>query len=117
MANARVRLECRTRNTGELTYSVEGVTDASGTYSLPVNEDHAAEICEVVLVKSSQPGCEEVSTGSFLRKSARVSLTVDNGMASPVRHANPLGFLKAKPLPECPEVLLELGITPTGLVD
>ncbi|KAI6705394.1 hypothetical protein NL676_008356 [Syzygium grande] len=115
MPGARVRLECRDREGGDLTYSIEGVTDNTGTYRLPVDGEHEEEICEIVLVKSSQPGCEEVSTDDFLRKSARVSLTKNNGMTTPVRQANPLGYMKKEPLPECADVLKELGITSFGL--
>ncbi|KAI4371394.1 hypothetical protein MLD38_019635 [Melastoma candidum] len=117
MAGARVKLECRTIEAGDLTYSLEGVTDASGMYSLPIDGDHSTDVCEVILVKSSHPGCEEIGTGPFLRNSARISLTSDNGMATPIRQANPLGFLAKVPLPVCAQVLRELGITPHGLVD
>ncbi|KAI4372498.1 hypothetical protein MLD38_010720 [Melastoma candidum] len=117
MPGARVKLECRNREGGDLTYSLEGVTDESGMYSLPVDGDHSADICEVILVKSSKPGCEEIGNGPFLRNSARISLTSDNGMATPIREANPLGFLAKLPYSVCADVLRELGITPQGLID
>lgn len=117
MPGAKVRLECKTRENGEITYSYDGVTDETGTYRLPVDGDHSEEVCDIRLIKSSQPGCEEISDDLFLRKSARISLTTDNGIATPVRQANPLGFLKKEALPECADVLRELGITPNGLVD
>ncbi|GAV89872.1 Pollen_Ole_e_I domain-containing protein [Cephalotus follicularis] len=116
MKGAKVRLECRDREGGSLTFSVEGETDESGTYRLQVEGDHEEEICEIVPLKSGNPDCNEVNQDYFLRKSARISLTKNNGIASPVRAANPLGFMKKEPLPECPEVLKELGITPSGLV-
>ena len=109
-------MECRNREGGDLTFSVEGTTDEGGIYRLPVDGEHEEDVCEIVLVKSSKPGCEEVSQGSFQRKSARISLTRNNGMATPVRLANPLGFMKKEPLPECPEVLKELEIIPTKIV-
>ncbi|KAI3414802.1 uncharacterized protein J3R85_015841 [Psidium guajava] len=115
MAGAKVRLECRDREGGAVTYSIEGVTDNTGTYRLPVDGEHEEEICEIVLAKSSQPGCEEVSNDAFLRKSARISLTKNNGMATPVRQANPLGYMKKEPLAECTEVLKELGMTSFGI--
>ncbi|KAL3739901.1 hypothetical protein ACJRO7_021212 [Eucalyptus globulus] len=115
MPDAKVRLECKEREGGSVTYSIEGVTDNTGTYRLPVDGEHEEEICEIVLVKSSQPGCEEVSNDPFLRKTARISLTKNNGMATPVRQANPLGYMKNESLPECADVLRELGMTSTGL--
>ncbi|KAF5729169.1 Olee1-like protein [Tripterygium wilfordii] len=116
MKGAKVRLECRVREGGELTYSVEGETDADGTYRLAVTGDHEEEVCEVVLVKSSMPECTEESSAEFLRKSARISLTTNNGILSNVRTANALGFMIKDPIPECTEVLRELGITSAGLV-
>ncbi|KAI4339041.1 hypothetical protein MLD38_024027 [Melastoma candidum] len=113
---ARVRLECRDREGGSLTYSIEGETNANGLYSLPVDGDREDQICEVVLVKSNKPGCEEIDNSAFVRKGARVSITANNGLASPVRLANPLGFLKDKPLPECDKVLKELGLVPSELM-
>lgn len=116
LAGAKVRLECRDREGGSLTYSIEGDTDAHGMYSLPVDGDREDEICEVVLVKSNKPGCEEINNSPFVRKGARVSITANNGLASPVRLANPLGFLKKEPLPQCDDVLKELGLVPSELM-
>lgn len=113
---ALVRLECRNRDGGDLTYSVDGHTDKNGVYRLPVDGEHEEEMCEIVPVKSNKPGCEEVSQDPFQRKSAKVGLTKNNGMATPIRAANPLGFVRSEALPECAEVLKELGMTPTGLV-
>ncbi|XVE51459.1 hypothetical protein DITRI_Ditri02bG0042500 [Diplodiscus trichospermus] len=116
MAGAKVRLECRDREGGTLTYSVDGETDASGTYHIKVEGDHEEEVCEVALVESSDPSCSEIDKENFLRKSARISLTKDNGITSDTRLANPLGFMVKERLPECTEVLRELGITSSGLV-
>ncbi|EXB94630.1 hypothetical protein L484_005787 [Morus notabilis] len=113
---AKVRLECRESEGGSVTYSNDGVTDESGTYRIAVDGDHEEEVCEVKLVKSSVPDCSEISNDPYNKLNARVSLTSNNGITSPVRQANPLGFLKKNSLPECPEVLRELGITPEGLV-
>jgi len=112
---ATVKLECRDREGGNLTYSTEAATNKTGTYSIPVDGDHENEICDVALVKSSRDDCSEISHDLFLKKTARISLTKNNGIATPVRLANPLGFLKKVPLPECKKVLLELGITASDL--
>merc|ERR1712071_665537 len=95
-----VKLECRDREGGNLTYSTEAATNKTGTYSIPVDGDHENEICDVALVKSSRDDCSEISHDLFLKKTARISLTKNNGIATPVRLANPLGFLKKVPLPE-----------------
>ncbi|XP_012091767.1 olee1-like protein [Jatropha curcas] len=114
---ATVHLECFNRTGDVLTYtSPEAVTDAAGKYSIPVEGDHEDELCQVMLLKSPNPDCNEINKDPFVRESASVTLTNDNGIAGPAREANPLGFLKKEILPECPEVLRELGITPSGLV-
>ncbi|KAF8364754.1 hypothetical protein HHK36_023536 [Tetracentron sinense] len=106
---AKVRLECKDREGGQPTYSIDGETDATGTYRLPVEGDHEEEICEVVLVKSSNPDCAERLPG---RDRARVLVTANNGISSAARFANSLGFMKKEALPQCPQVLKELGIVP-----
>ncbi|CAL5412350.1 unnamed protein product [Camellia sinensis] len=115
MTGAKVRLECTQRDGGKLTFSAEAETDGSGTYQLPVEGDHEDDECEVVLVKSSKPECEEIDKDGWGRTSAKISLTANNGMSTSVRKANPLGFLKKEALPECPQVLKELTIQPEGV--
>ncbi|KAA8519664.1 hypothetical protein F0562_013891 [Nyssa sinensis] len=115
MPGAKVRLECRTREDGEVTYSIEGETDEKGIYHLRVEGEHEEEICEVKLVKSSKPDCEEISTEGWAKTSSRISLTSNNGIVSDVRHANPLGFMAKKALPECVPVYKEMGMLPTSL--
>ncbi|ERN18998.1 hypothetical protein AMTRI_Chr10g8530 [Amborella trichopoda] len=97
-----VRLECKDRATHQLTYSIEGVTDATGTYRLPVSDDRQHEICEVVVVSSPEAGCGKAMLG---RERARVLLTHNNGIVSNTRYANALAFLKDEPLPRCAELL------------
>nr|O49813.1 RecName: Full=Olee1-like protein; Flags: Precursor [Betula pendula]CAA74365.1 putative Ole e 1 protein [Betula pendula] len=116
MKGAKVSLECRNREGGTLIYSSDSETDKSGTYRIPVDGDHEEEICEIALKKSSDPDCSEVSKDPFLKKSARISLTKNNGISTPVRLANPLGFMKKKPLPECAKALRELGMNPDDVI-
>lgn len=106
-----MKIECRDREGGNVKYSSQAETNEKGAYTISVDGEHEEEICEVVLVKSSDPECSEVSKDPFLKKSARVSLTMNNGIVSPVRLANPLGFMKKKPIPECAKVLSELGMS------
>ncbi|XWS18499.1 hypothetical protein CRYUN_Cryun32bG0049100 [Craigia yunnanensis] len=90
--------------------------DASGSYRLKVEGNHEEEVCEVALVESSDPECAEIDKENYLRKSARVGLTKDNGISSDSRLASPLGFVAMERLPECTEVLRKLEFTSSGLV-
>lgn len=111
IAGATVRLECREVGSGKVTLSKEAVTDGSGRYSVEIEGDREDESCQVVLVKSSDPECSEIGS-SFMNEAAKVSITRNNGIVSPVLSANPLGFLHRKPLPECGAVLHELELSP-----
>ncbi|GLT74446.1 hypothetical protein SLA2020_462450 [Shorea laevis] len=102
MAGASVRVECKNRRTGELVYTRDGETDSTGTYKITVNEDHEDQVCDCMLVRSSQPDCAKMSMG---RERARVILTNFNGIASNNRYANAMGFEKDEPESGCAEVL------------
>ncbi|XP_010261236.1 PREDICTED: pollen-specific protein C13-like [Nelumbo nucifera] len=99
---ARVRVECRDRDNLNLLFSVEGVTDATGTYNIQVAEDHGDQLCEAVLVRSSQEDCGKIESG---RERANVVLTRNNGVLSDKRFANNMGFIKDQPLAGCAEIL------------
>lgn len=101
-AGAKVRIECKDRNTMQLLYSKEGTTDSTGTYSILVAEDHEDQLCDALLVSSSQHDCATVSPG---RERARVILTGYNGIASNNRFVNAMGFIKEEALSGCAEVL------------
>ena len=107
--DAEVRLECRKRADGEVTYSIDGVTDKKGVYSLRVEGDHEEEICEVRAIKSTRSDCVDPMAGY---EKARITLTKKNGLTSLARYANSLGFMKKEALPNCIEVLNELGFVP-----
>ncbi|MFX9847073.1 pollen Ole e 1 allergen/extensin family protein, partial [Acinetobacter baumannii] len=102
LAGATVRIECRNGKTAEVTYTKSGVTDATGKYEILVNTDRGDEICDVVLVKSSDPQCAQANAG---RDRARIILTRNNGMTSDTRFANAMGFLANTPLASCTEIL------------
>lgn len=114
-AGATVRLECKHRETGNTTLTVEAVTDLAGAYSMEVTGDHEEELCEIVLAKSPDPECSEVSHDEYLRNAARISLTANDGIATnETRIVNPLGFMRKEPLADCPIVFKELGLGPDG---
>ncbi|XP_057537240.1 pollen allergen Che a 1-like [Amaranthus tricolor] len=110
MEGATVRLECRNLTSGVETFKSEAVTDKVGMYNIKVDGDYEEDICEIVLVKSPDKECSEISTDVYAKQSAKLSLTSNNGEATDIRNANPLGFMKKTPLQECPEVLKELDI-------
>lgn len=101
---------CKEVESGNTTLSKEAMTDASGRYCVEVEGDHQDEICEVSLVKSSDPDCSELPDSAFDNQATKVSITRNNGIVSPVRTANPLGFLRKDPLHECDAVFHELGL-------
>lgn len=107
IAGAKVRLECRhyMSASGAVERSAEGTTDAAGKYRIELVDNRGAEeVCSVALVSSPVPGCAEKEVG---RDRAQVSLFTDAGagLATTVRRANPLGFLKDKPLANCGQIL------------
>ncbi|KZV49757.1 olee1-like protein-like [Dorcoceras hygrometricum] len=101
-SGAVVRIECRSRASSQLTYLKDGVTDSSGNYNILVESDRGDDYCDAVLVKSLDPECSEANQG---RDRARVILTSNNGMTSNTRFANPMGFLKNRPLASCSKIL------------
>ncbi|KAI3954069.1 hypothetical protein MKW98_017893 [Papaver atlanticum] len=109
---AKVGLECKNREGGHVTFTGEGETDASGTYSIAVNGDHEEDVCEVITKESPVEDCNVPVQG---RSRGRVAITGNNGIPSPVRYVNSLGFLKKEPLSECPKVIAELGLTPEDI--
>lgn len=108
MEGATVRLQCRNITTGVENYNAEAVTDKSGHYTFQVSGDYEDDICQITLVKSSDDDCSEIATEAIGQQGAQISLTSNNGEATPVRNANPLGFMKKEPLPECNAVIKEL---------
>ncbi|RYQ82591.1 olee1-like protein [Arachis ipaensis] len=114
LEGATVRVECKEQEGGSVTFSKEAVTDSSGIYKLEVDGDHEDELCAVKLVKSPRSDCSEVDSELHLDQSARISITNNNGIVSPYRQANPLGFLKKERLPDCAKILKELGIREDG---
>lgn len=99
---ATVGIKCMNRNSMSLAYSVEGVTDANGTYNILIEDDHEDQICESVLVSSPISDCKSADPG---RSRANVVLTRFNGVVKTKRFANNMGFFKDQALPECTELL------------
>ncbi|TKY71833.1 Olee protein [Spatholobus suberectus] len=115
IGGATVRVECsQVDNSKNVTFNEEAMTDSSGLYRVEVEGDHEEDTCQVVLVKSPREDCSEIDQDTYLQKAARISITKNNGIVSPVRQANPLGFLKAERLPGCADLLQELGINEDG---
>ncbi|CAH1427809.1 unnamed protein product [Lactuca virosa] len=102
LAGAKVRVECRDRNSMNLRYTMDAVTDATGTYHIEVGTDHGDQKCECTLVGSPDPGCGKPNIG---RHRATVILTSNNGMNYGARYANAMGFLKDTALAGCPQLI------------
>ncbi|KAF5818511.1 putative allergen Ole e 1 [Helianthus annuus] len=101
---AKVRVECKDR-TQKLLYTADGITDATGTYYINVNEDHGDETCDVALVSSPLGDCKTADPG---RDRARVVLTSYNGIVSDSRFANAMGFMKDEVMSGCTMLLQSL---------
>ncbi|KAL6984195.1 hypothetical protein U1Q18_017572 [Sarracenia purpurea var. burkii] len=101
---AKVRVECKDRETQTLLYSIDTTTDSTGTYKLAVKEDHEDQLCDAVLVSSPQSDCASADPG---RDRARVILTRNNGIVSNNRFANAMGFMRDQPLSGCQQLLLQ----------
>lgn len=102
LSGARVRIECKDRNSLNLKYSIDGVTDSTGTYNIHVDGDHEDQICYAKLIGSPLANCKTADPG---RARSQVILTRSNGAISYLHFANALGFLKDQPLAFCPELL------------
>ncbi|GMH31402.1 hypothetical protein Nepgr_033245 [Nepenthes gracilis] len=99
---AKVRVECSDRNTKELLYTAEGITDSTGSYKIFIKEDQGDRICDAKLVGSPQEDCKLADPA---RDRSRVILTSNNGIISKHRFANSLGFVKDQPLAVCAQLL------------
>ncbi|XP_042475358.1 pollen-specific protein C13-like [Macadamia integrifolia] len=99
---AKVRVECKDRETLKVAYHVDGVTDTTGTYRITVADDHEDELCESVLISSPQTDCTAKTPG---RDRSRVILTNNNGIISNIRNANAMGFTKDTALSGCTQLL------------
>ena len=109
IAGATVTLLCRNRMTELVSVEIEAVTDASGKYTIKVDNDHADSICEVHLTNSPREDCSEVTAEL---NAARILLTNDVGVVGPVRYANALGFMRKEALKNCAAVLKDMGNLP-----
>ncbi|KAJ0040014.1 hypothetical protein Pint_26631 [Pistacia integerrima] len=99
---AKVRIECKDRDTLQLKYSKEGETDSKGTYNIQVEDDHLDQICYAKLVSSPMASCKTPGPG---RDHSQVILTRSNGAVSNLHYANALGFLRNQALSECAQFL------------
>ncbi|XP_026413031.1 olee1-like protein [Papaver somniferum] len=110
---AKVGLECRNKEGGNITYTAEDVvTDEDGMYSVVINGDHEDDICKVLLKESPRSDCNEVVP---TRNQGHVAITDNNDIDSPIRFMNSFAFLKKEPLSNCSKVIANLGITPDDI--
>lgn len=100
---AKVRIECRDRETLGLQYSIDALTDSTGTFIFKIEDDHEDQICECVLVSSPISDCKLADPGRC-RASALLTRYM-NGVVNSNHIVNNMGFLKEKPLAGCEQVL------------
>lgn len=97
-----MKVECRERTTAKLTYSAQGVSDETGTYNIPVSNDHQNDICEALIMESPENECSQVIKG---RERAQVVLTHNDGIPSIKRFANNMGFQTYTPMSGCSQLM------------
>ncbi|TMX00693.1 hypothetical protein EJD97_000313 [Solanum chilense] len=106
---AKVKLTCRDMETEKVTYTAEALTDKNGKYTIEASGDHEKELCDVGVVQSPREDCKDPAIGF---ENSRVVCSNNVGMHNPTRYANPLFFMKKETLPNCKDVLDELGLFP-----
>ncbi|KMZ58215.1 Pollen Ole e 1 allergen and extensin family protein [Zostera marina] len=104
---AKVKLQCKNATTHVLILTMDGTTDASGTYTMDIKDDYSDEVCSVELVSSPQSDCKEMKKD---RNSVQVMITENSGMSSNVRYANSLGFLRTQAMPICKKLMVKYKI-------
>ncbi|PPD79689.1 hypothetical protein GOBAR_DD23379 [Gossypium barbadense] len=102
------------RTDERIVYSKDAVSDKLGMYSIPVEDDHEDELCEVRLIESPRNNCNEMMESW---RKARVGQTRRDGVTDLTRQTNNLGF-KIKPedvdTKACVKVLEEMGFVIDG---
>lgn len=111
-----MRFECWDMKTNATIFSREVETNKNGKYELRVPGVHEEELCRVILISSPDPECSEINQDPFVNKASHIVLSRLNGLAGNTRTANPLGFLKKTPPPECSTLLKKMKVTASGLV-
>ncbi|KAL2229044.1 pollen allergen Che a 1-like [Sesamum indicum] len=113
MSGAQVKLECKDKESGKVTYRMTGgETDDNGIYTLPAEGDHLGEVCEVTLVKSSRAECSEIPIDrSGKSPTSEVTLVATSSFMDNIRLANPLVFTRKEALRKCIEFLKDVQMT------
>ncbi|XP_058103607.1 anther-specific protein LAT52-like [Magnolia sinica] len=106
IAGAKVKIECKSLITNEITFTAEGVTNETGGYNIRVGGDHEEEMCEAVAVSSPRKDCQKLDPE---RDRGPIVLTRNAGIESNIRYANPLGFMIDNDVAGCAEALKEVG--------
>ncbi|KAK7244181.1 hypothetical protein RIF29_38999 [Crotalaria pallida] len=105
LSGVKVTLECRKPDTGDRTFTLDGVTESTGHYTLTVEGDHQDEICAVKTEVNQHKHCNVPMNTS---DSDRIVLTKNDGVSSSLRFVNPLGFKTNDVDQECFKVYKEL---------
>lgn len=113
-----MRLECKNRKSGAITFSADAETNKDGEYQIKVYGEHLQkdELCEMIPIFSPDPNCNEISRDPSVRKANQITLAELKGMSSNTRTVTSIGFLTKKVPPECDEILKKTSVTAFGLV-
>jgi len=112
ITGASVRLQCRDKKNGDITFTEIGYTRAEGLYSMLVERDHKNEFCEITLLSSGRKDCDEIPIEGWVKPSLKFILNTVNGTT---RTINPLGFFKKEALPKCAQVYNKLSMYPPDM--
>lgn len=109
VAGAKVKIQCTSRSTNEVTWTSQVVeTDASGTYHIVVKDEHETETCNVLHVSSPVKSCSKIDEAL---NGARVTLFRNNGIVGDLRLANSVGFTADERLAVCDQVMEQYKVT------
>ncbi|KAL6874686.1 hypothetical protein ACP4OV_013351 [Aristida adscensionis] len=112
VSGATVKVECRPFGGSQETMKATSTTDKLGWYKVEIDQDHQEEICEVVLIKSTDAACSEIEE---FRDRARVPLTSNNGIKQQgVRYGNPIAFFPKEPRKDCGGILQAYDLKDAG---
>ncbi|GMI63592.1 hypothetical protein like AT4G08685 [Hibiscus trionum] len=107
ISGAIVNLECKNRTNDVSTFKSPDIsTSSTGEYKIEVTGDYEDSDCDVNLVKSPREDCNEPTEAW---RKARVVLTAADGVSGDARYANNLGFKKKEAVPQCKQILTEMG--------
>ncbi|XP_054811400.1 olee1-like protein [Prosopis cineraria] len=106
LKGVKVILQCKTSEEGNMTYTNTGLTDQNGVYTIPMNDNHENNYCEISTDQTTHPSCTE----TVAAKGDRVTLINTNVLSFSTRFVRPLGFMSKEYDPRCALMVKEYDI-------